>query len=187
MIVETFREARPTNLGFQSEKQLDTYLKFLERAFDVVQQEVIARMTGHHFNYDKWEKQVIKLHKAMSMMEKFKSETPHFSRCFGKLAQFLKNKRALVQGSIVSSYNDFQNSVNFGLQSELSAFDAGGQTCVSEFKSAPNYQSPSREPNQSKVCPQGELLNEPLIEQTKGPLIDLKKPRHETIVIARSI
>jgi hypothetical protein len=69
----------------------------------------------------------------MAMMEKFKSETPHFSKSFGKLVQFLKNKRALVQGSIVSSYNDFQNSFNLGHQSELSALDAR-QMCVSEFK-----------------------------------------------------
>ena len=69
----------------------------------------------------------------MSMMDKFKSEGPHFSNVFGKLAQFLKKKRILAQGSIVSSYNDFQNSLNFGLQSELSGFDPVA-TCVSEIK-----------------------------------------------------
>lgn len=66
-------------------------------------------------------------------MEKFKLEAPHFSKSFGKLVRFLKNKRVLVQGSIVSSFNDFQNSINLGHQSDLSGLDAG-KICVSEFK-----------------------------------------------------
>jgi hypothetical protein len=50
----------------------------------------MARLTGQQFSYDKWEKQVIKLHKAMAMMEKFKSEAPYFSKNFSKMAMFLK-------------------------------------------------------------------------------------------------
>lgn len=37
MIFETFGEAHHPYLGFQNNKQLNTYLKFLERAFDMVQ------------------------------------------------------------------------------------------------------------------------------------------------------
>jgi hypothetical protein len=41
--------------------------------------ESVARIHNRRFNYDKWDKQVFKLFKALSLMEKFKTNGPFFS------------------------------------------------------------------------------------------------------------
>jgi len=58
---------------------MQTYLKYLERSFNMVVAESVARIHNRRFNYDKWDKQVFKLFKALSLMEKFKTNGPFFS------------------------------------------------------------------------------------------------------------
>jgi len=42
-----------------------------------------------NFDESLWEKKVVKIFKALSMMERFKYLEPHFSKSFGELAQYL--------------------------------------------------------------------------------------------------
>ena len=67
------------------------------------------------FNNDAWEKKVVKIFKALSVMEKHKKEEPFFSKSFEELATFLKDSKR------DNSPDPYSQSYNFG-KSELSKF-----------------------------------------------------------------
>jgi len=58
----------------------------MEKTVELMQDEYLARMSHEQFDNNKWEKQMLKLYKAMMMMEQFKSEPPFFSLKIAKLA-----------------------------------------------------------------------------------------------------
>ena len=84
-----------TFFGFTSKEQESVYIKFLFRAIELLQAEILVRRTGLNleFNNESWEKKVIKIFKAMNVMEKHKEDETHFSKAFAELARFLKDSR----------------------------------------------------------------------------------------------
>ena len=65
------------------------------RANELLQAEILVRRLGNIADFDKesWETKIIKVYKALTVMEKHKVNEPIFSRSFSELATYLIEKR----------------------------------------------------------------------------------------------
>jgi hypothetical protein len=63
----------------------------------MLQAEIISRNypdgKESKFDLDSWEKKIIKVYKAMAMMERYKSEEPFYSWSFSSLVSCIRGKR----------------------------------------------------------------------------------------------
>ena len=83
--------------GFDDHRQEDVYFKFVVRAIELLQAEILVRRLGNisDFDNDLWEKKIVKIFKALKVMERQKMSEPHLSHAFSELGNFLGERRRL--------------------------------------------------------------------------------------------
>ena len=111
--------------GFRTPKQERIYFQFVTRALELLQAEILLRQLGNTAEFDQiaWEKKILKVFKALKMMEKHKSEEPYLSKSFQELTAHLIEKRKLNESNLMKSTtkSDFSR---FSLFEQMQAFDS---------------------------------------------------------------
>lgn len=81
------------------------YFQFVLRAIELLQAEILVRRLGSIADFDNeaWEKKVIKLFKALNVMERQKLNEPIFSKSLSELANYLIEKRQLNNSGLMKS------------------------------------------------------------------------------------
>lgn len=104
--------------GFANEQQDATYNKFLERLVQIMSHEILMRMRvnqdGRNADSSSFCKKIIKIYKAMKVMETQKKSEPRFSSFIKELAYFVYagNDSASVTISKISPA-EFDTTSNF--------------------------------------------------------------------------
>ena len=72
---------------------------------ELLQAEILVRRLGtiNDFDNDSWEKKIIKVFKALSVMERHKLNEPVLSKSFSELANYLVEKRQLNNSNLMKS------------------------------------------------------------------------------------
>jgi len=90
---------QPTVLfqGFDTSKQENIYFTFVVRVIELLQAEILVRRLGttDDFDNDSWEKKIVKIFKALNVMERHKTTEPVFSKSFSELGNYIIEKRRL--------------------------------------------------------------------------------------------
>ena len=75
------------------------------RTIELLQAEILVRRLGTIADFDNetWEKKVIKLFKALNVMERQKLNEPIFSKSLSELANYLIEKRQLNNSGLMKS------------------------------------------------------------------------------------
>ena len=75
------------------------------RAIELLQAEILVRKIGtiSDFDHEAWEIKLIKIFKALSVMERHKLNEPVFSKSFSELANYLVEKRQLNNSNLMKS------------------------------------------------------------------------------------
>ena len=65
------------------------------RAIELLQAEILVRRLGTiaDFDNDSWERKIVKIFKALNVMERHKMSEPLFSKAFGELGNYIIEKR----------------------------------------------------------------------------------------------
>jgi len=71
------------------------------------------------FDNDAWEKKILKIMKALILMERHKASEPHFSKSFEELASFLKSQRHGRRRSCAKS-----DLSRYSINDQIPAFDS---------------------------------------------------------------
>jgi len=85
----------PSYQGFKVPKQEKIYFTFVVRLIELLQAEILVRRIGNIDNFDinSWEKKVVKIFRALSVMERHKLGEPFFTKSFSELASYLIETR----------------------------------------------------------------------------------------------
>ena len=111
--------------GFRTPKQERIYFQFVTRALELLQAEILLRRLGtQDFDQEGWEKKVVKIYKALQMMEKHKQEEPFLSKSFQELASHLVEKRKLNESSNLMKSTTKSDFSRFSLFEQMQAFDS---------------------------------------------------------------
>ena len=97
----------------------------MTRAVELLQAEIVLRSLGTTADFDQegWEKKIVKIYRALALMEKHKVEEPFFSKSFQELAQHLIEKRKLNDSNVMKSTTKSEFS-RFSLFEQMQAFDS---------------------------------------------------------------
>ena len=79
------------------------YHEFVAKALELLQDEILYRRLGSDimsdFHPDKWEKKLVKLYKALNMMERYKQAPPFLSQSFEQLGDYVRGRVRTKYGS----------------------------------------------------------------------------------------
>ena len=79
------------------------------RAIELLQAEILVRRLGtiSDFDNDSWEAKIVKIFKALNVMERHKLNEPLFSKSFSELANYLLEKRKINTSNQKSEMSRF--------------------------------------------------------------------------------
>ena len=112
--------------GFKAPKQEKMYFQFVMRAVELLQAEILLRRLGttEEFDQEGWERKILKIYKALTMMETHKTEAPFFSRTFQELVGHLMEKRRLEESDPMMKSNTKSDFSRFSMFEQMPNFDS---------------------------------------------------------------
>ena len=112
--------------GFDSVKQENIYFKFVVRVIELLQAEILVRRLGtaEDFDNDSWEKKILKIFKALSIMEQHKTCEPVISKSFSELNQHIIEKRRQNKCDVRSMQKSEQSRFSIHDLSQIQAIDS---------------------------------------------------------------